>query len=71
MTTETKELSAQERAVVIQIAQGKIYRDIAEDLGLAAETVRKYAARARSKLGLNNKVKLAMWARDQGLLETT
>lgn len=71
MATGTKELSPQETTVVVHIAKGMLYREIAEQLGLSEETVRKYAARARGKLGLNNKVKLAMWAKDKGLLGET
>ena len=55
-------LSPREKAVVLGIAEGKTYQEIAEDLGVGYETVKTYAARLRKKLGLNSKTAVAVWA---------
>lgn len=67
MTTTTA-LSDRETEVVEQIAQGKTYVEIAEDLGLTFETVKTYAARIRKKLNVNSKIKIALWAVEHGVV---
>jgi len=59
---EVSLLSPRERAVVVGIAEGKTYQEIAEDLGVGYETVKTYAARLRKKLGLGSKTAVAVWA---------
>ena len=45
------------------------YVEIAEELGLAYETVKTYAKRVRKKLGFNSKVQIALWAKEKGLID--
>jgi DNA-binding CsgD family transcriptional regulator len=47
--------------IVRLVVEGKLYRDIADDLGLSYESVRTYVARIRERLGLATKVDLAVW----------
>lgn len=61
-TSPADVLSPRERAVVLGIAEGKTYQEIAESLGVGYETVKTYAARLRKKLGLNSKTSVAVWA---------
>lgn len=67
--TETVSLSKREREVVVQIAQGKKYQEIADSLKINYETVKTYAARTRKKLNLSSKVDLALWAFRSGLVD--
>jgi DNA-binding CsgD family transcriptional regulator len=55
-------LTNREKQVVDLIGKDLKYREIAVRLGLGYETVKTYAARIRSKLGLNTKVAVALWA---------
>lgn len=54
-------LSPRELDVVRRIVAGKKYRDIAEELDLGYETIKTYAARIRSKLGVHSKTEIATW----------
>lgn len=54
-------LSPRELDVVRRIVEGKKYRDIADELGLGYETIKTYAARIRSKLGVHSKTEIATW----------
>jgi DNA-binding NarL/FixJ family response regulator len=65
----TVELSDREMEVVKQIAQGKTYKEIAEELGLTFETVKTYAARIRRKLQVTSKIKIALWAIENGVVD--
>lgn len=56
------ELSRRQHEVLVGIAEGKKYHEIAAELGLTYETVKTYVRRLREKLGLKSKVQLAIWA---------
>lgn len=56
------ELSPRQRDVIVGIAEGKKYHEIATELELTYETVKTYVRRLRKKLKLNSKVQLAIWA---------
>ncbi len=64
----TTTLSSREKDVVQQMAQGKTYKEAAEALGLKFETVKTYLARIRKKLGVTSKVKIALWAIENGMV---
>lgn len=57
-------LTPREREVVALIAQGLDNRSIAEQLGLAEQTVRNYVSRVYDKLDLHSRVELAVWAHE-------
>jgi len=56
------ELTDRERQLLRGILADQTYSQIAHDLGLSHETIKSYAARVRSKLGIYSKVGLAVWA---------
>lgn len=60
--TDKSKLTSREKQVVALIVKDLKYREIATILGLGYETVKTYAARIRSKLGLKTKVAVALWA---------
>lgn len=60
-------LTEREREIARQVTQGKLNREIAEDLGIALRTVKLYRQRAMQKLGIDKLVELTRLA-DQGLL---
>jgi two-component system response regulator DegU len=62
------QLTAREQQVVILICKNLKYREIAEQLGLGYETVKTYANRIRTKLGLTSKVAVVLWAQQKGLI---
>jgi non-specific serine/threonine protein kinase len=61
-------LTAREREVAVLIAQGKSNRDIAEALVIELKTVEAHVTRILNKLGFDNRVQIATWVVDKGLL---
>lgn len=55
-------LSDREESVLRGIVADKTYPVIARDLGISRETVKVYARRLRTKIGVSTKVGLALWA---------
>ena len=55
-------LTARERMVASQIAQGKTNRDIAETLVLSERTVETHVANILGKLGFASRAQVAVWA---------
>tara|TARA_R110000751_G_scaffold94131_2_gene183676 strand:- start:3388 stop:3636 length:249 start_codon:yes stop_codon:yes gene_type:complete len=66
---ETWGLTERERQVVELIGKCMTYPEIAEELGLAYETVKTYASRVRKRLSLKSKVAIALWAKEKGLID--
>jgi RNA polymerase sigma factor (sigma-70 family) len=62
-------LTPRERQIVILIGKNKKYWEIAEELGLAYETVKTYVTRVRKKLALSSKFAVGLWAHQQGLMD--
>ena len=56
-------LTKRERQIACLVIEGKINKEIADDLGLALVTVKVHRARAMSKLGVTNAAELANLAR--------
>lgn len=60
LTTDDNEdmalLSKKEKAVLEQLALGKIYKEIGKELDISAETVRKHVYHIYEKLHVNNRV---------------
>lgn len=53
---ETSVLTKKEKAVLEQLAQGKIYKEIGHELDISPETVRKHVYHIYEKLHVNNRV---------------
>lgn len=61
-------LTQRERQIVRLIAEGKTNAAIAELLFLAPGTVKNHAATIQRKLGVRNRVGIAVWAHESGLV---
>ncbi len=61
------ELSERERQVLEQLATGAANRAIADELGLATQTVRNYISSIYDKLGVHSRAEAIVWARERGL----
>lgn len=55
-------LTEREEAVLIEVARGRTNAEIASDLFISLSTVKFHVASLLTKLGLRNRVELAMWA---------
>ena len=60
-------LTGREREVAEQVAQGQSNADIAARLYMSEATVKAHVSRVLTKLGIANRVQLAIMARDAGL----
>jgi putative nucleotidyltransferase with HDIG domain len=67
-TIEPSPLSARERQVLIGLAEGKVYKQIAADLGLQASTVRSHLHRIYTRLGAVDRAQAVLLARERGWL---
>jgi putative nucleotidyltransferase with HDIG domain len=63
---EPSPLSARETAVIRILAQGKVYKVIAQDLGLSTSTVRSHLHRAYEKLGVGDRAQAVLRATEMG-----
>lgn len=62
-------LNDREREVAVAVGQGKSNAEIAAALFLSVPTVKTHVSRVLTKLGLNNRVQIALLAHDAGLLD--
>jgi DNA-binding NarL/FixJ family response regulator len=62
------QLSDREREVVAAIGQGKSNAQIGTELYMSVATVKAHVSRLLTKLGLNNRVQVALLAHDAGLV---
>lgn len=62
-------LTPREREVLRLIARGLDNLSISSKLGLADQTVRNHVSRLYSKVGLDSRVELAIWALKHGLID--
>lgn len=65
---ELGELADRERDVAIAIGQGKSNAEIAAEMYLSVATVKAYVTRIFTKLGVDNRVQVAMKVHDAGLV---
>lgn len=56
-----KDLTGQERRILMMVAEGLTNRQIALELGLAEKTVRNYVSTILAKVGLENRTQLAVF----------
>ncbi|WP_081240517.1 response regulator transcription factor [Streptomyces viridosporus] len=64
-------LNDREREVAVAVGRGLANAEIATRLFMSVATVKTHVSRTLAKLGLNNRVQLALLAHDAGLLEDT
>ena len=57
----TRELSRRQRRVVALVARGLKNREIATKLGIGAHVARNYVSAIYDKIGVSNRVELALW----------
>jgi DNA-binding NarL/FixJ family response regulator len=62
------QLSEREREVVVAIGQGKSNAQIGAELYMSVATVKAHVSRLLTKLGMNNRVQVALLAHDAGLV---
>ncbi|AXK31933.1 DNA-binding response regulator [Streptomyces armeniacus] len=63
-------LGEREREVALGVGRGESNAEIAGALHMSVPTVKTHVSRILAKLGLNNRVQIALLAHDAGLLET-
>jgi len=56
-----RQLSKRQLLVIKLVARGLKNREIAEELGISAQVVRNYLHNIFDKVGLSNRVELALW----------
>ena len=61
-------LTAAERNVVVRVARGATNGEVAAELHLAVSTVKTHLNRVQARLGLRNRVEIAAWAWEHGLV---
>ncbi|MEU5187101.1 response regulator transcription factor [Streptomyces klenkii] len=63
-------LNERERAVAVAVGRGQSNAEIARTLYLSVATVKTHVSRVLTKLGLNNRVQIALLVHDAGGLDT-
>lgn len=66
--TQLAQLSEREREVAVAIAHGRSNAEISADLFMSVATVKAHVSRVLTKLGLNNRVQIALLVHDAGLV---
>jgi len=61
MPDRKRTLSSQERRIVQLVSQGLKNREIALELRIAVQVVRNYLGSIYDKVGMSNRVELALW----------
>ncbi|MET7984636.1 MULTISPECIES: response regulator transcription factor [unclassified Streptomyces] len=67
--SRTAVLNEREREVAVEVGRGRSNAEIAAGLFMSVATVKTHVSRVLAKLGLNNRVQIALLAYDAGLLE--
>ncbi|MFD3660310.1 response regulator [Streptomyces sp. NPDC058659] len=63
------ELAVREREVAVAVGRGRSNAEIAAELYMSVPTVKTHVSRVLAKLGLNNRVQIALLVHDAGLLD--
>jgi DNA-binding NarL/FixJ family response regulator len=61
-------LTERERSVLVEVAKGSSNADIGQELFLSEATIKTYVSRLLAKLGLHDRVQLAVFAYESGLV---
>ncbi|MER5441574.1 response regulator transcription factor [Streptomyces sp. NPDC002790] len=67
--TRMSELAEREREVAVEVGRGRSNAEIAATLYMSVPTVKTHVSRIMARLGLNNRVQIALLAHDAGLLD--
>jgi DNA-binding NarL/FixJ family response regulator len=62
-------LTSREEDVLLTVARGRTNAEIADELHISMSTVKTHLASLMGKLGVRNRVELAMWAYESGRLK--
>lgn len=54
--------------IVIEVAKGKLDKEIALDFEIELPTVRTHLGRIREKLNVNNRIEIALWAQKRSIV---
>ena len=57
----TRQVSRRQQRVIELVAQGLKNREFAAELGIGAHVVRNYISAIYDKIGVSNRVELALW----------
>ncbi|MEU7070271.1 response regulator transcription factor [Streptomyces narbonensis] len=69
ITARLAELAVREREVAVAVGKGRSNAEIAAELYMSVPTVKTHVSRVLAKLGLNNRVQIALLVHDAGLLD--
>lgn len=58
---ETRKPSRRQERIIELVAQGLKNREIGEEIGIGEKVVRNYLSVIYDKIGVNNRVELALW----------
>ncbi len=61
-------LSRTQYLIVIEVAKGKLDKEIALDFEIELPTVRTHLGRIREKLNVNNRIEIALWAQKRSIV---
>lgn len=64
-------LSDREEEVLVAVARGRTNQEIADELYISLSTVKTHIAHLMNKLGVRNRVEIAMWAYETGRMSAT
>jgi DNA-binding NarL/FixJ family response regulator len=67
--TPARPLSERELEVVAAVARGRTNQEIAAELFISLSTVKTHVTSVQAKLGVRNRVEVAAWAFESGLLD--
>src|SRR5512146_3328137 len=62
-------LTARELEVISLVAQGSSNKDVASELGITEETVKRHLTNVFDKVGMSNRLELALYALEHGLIQ--
>jgi len=61
-----EQLTDREEEVLLTVARGRTNAEIADELYISLSTVKTHLASLMNKLGVRNRVEIAMWAYETG-----
>jgi two-component system NarL family response regulator len=68
---EREPLTGREQSILLELAQGKSNRDVAEALGISVRTVETHRKNLKRKLGISSTAGLTRYALEHGVLQGT